>query len=116
VGFPTSYGKKMDFLAPGAKLLVSTTKDSSDHDTTFFNSSCAAPHVAGIAALMLSHYNPGKPTASNLSPEDLKNGEGCYGRAMYHGNISINSYPPGLYFIRIRDGNGWRTEKVEFFD
>jgi hypothetical protein len=72
-GYPTSYGRKMDFIAPGAKSLVRTVRDSFDKDTSFFNSSCAAPHVAGIVALMMSHYNHEHPNSDNLAPEDVQN-------------------------------------------
>ena len=64
--FEAMYSKGVDVIAPGSSDLVLTTKPTNafhpweyipDDNYTWFNgSSASAPHVAGLAALMLSHH------------------------------------------------------------
>lgn len=49
----SNYGNSMDLLAPGQKNQIYTTKPNKDYDH-FSGTSAAAPHVAGVAALILS--------------------------------------------------------------
>jgi len=80
----SSFGKDMDIIAPGENLdnlnievdFIQTT----DFDIgqlspyrLFDGTSAAAPHVAGIASLMLSYYNDIIPVSTNLFPEDVEN-------------------------------------------
>src|SRR5207253_10320774 len=50
---PSSFGRKMDLIAPGSSRLVVTLANKKDTLQKFFNTSCATPHVSGTAALML---------------------------------------------------------------
>ena len=53
--FNSCYGDSLDVVAPG--ILIPTTYINSGYDTVFRGTSAAAPHVAGLAALVLS-VNP----------------------------------------------------------
>ncbi len=81
--YESSYGSGMDLIAPGTTALVVTTGSRNaptpplfgtaipgyPNYTTFNGTSAAAPHVAGVAALVLSNFN----TPSNkLAPEDVE--------------------------------------------
>lgn len=74
--FQSPIGMNIDVLAPGTKALVTTTKRLSYFPSTGYTSfngtSASAPHVSGVAALLLSHYN--KPCYSNinLDPADVE--------------------------------------------
>jgi subtilisin family serine protease len=70
--FQTCYGLDMDFIAPGVDTIISTTIPGQQNYGGFFGTSAAAPHVAGVAALMLSHYNQPFATPLNLAPEDVE--------------------------------------------
>lgn len=70
-------GGGIDLIAPGTSDLIWTTGISSDPDTDndyifFRNSSAAAPHVSGVASLMLSYVNDNPLTYNNLAPEDVE--------------------------------------------
>ncbi len=72
--YTTNYGYPLDYLAPGGRLLISTTGVTTSANTTTFNgTSAAAPHVTGIVALLMSYRN--HPTAhwDNLTGEDCDN-------------------------------------------
>jgi subtilisin family serine protease len=74
--FQSPIGMNIDIIAPGTKALVTTTKRLSYFPSTGYSSfngtSASAPHVSGVAALLLSYYN--KPCYSNinLDPADVE--------------------------------------------
>ena len=75
-GYVSYIGRSVDLIAPGTKSTVYTTKtthlNNNELYRTFNGSSAAAPHVTGVAALLLSKYN--KPCYSNinLDPADVE--------------------------------------------
>jgi hypothetical protein len=75
-GYVSFIGRSVDFIAPGTKSTVFTTKtthlNNTLHYRSFNGSSAAAPHASGVAALLLSKYN--KPCYSNLNldPADIE--------------------------------------------
>ena len=58
----SNYGLELDVVAPGVDILTTCLNNKTDHDS---GTSFAAPHVAGVAALMLS-VNP------NLRMQDVR--------------------------------------------
>ncbi len=73
-------GNNIDILAPGVKALVVSTQTSFSQDTivsdgfyTRFNgTSASAPHVTGVASLLLSYYNKPCYNNRNLDPADVE--------------------------------------------
>lgn len=96
-------GQGIDVIAPGSFETVYTT-ESSAVDTALYGhfdgTSAAAPHVAGVAALLIGHYN--KPCYSNvnLDPADLE-----YiieqSATQTQENIDSNGYHPGSGWGRL---------------
>jgi len=56
-GTGSNYGTDLDVVAPGVDIVTTTTGSGYTNSTPVSGTSYAAPHVAGIAALILS-YNP----------------------------------------------------------
>ncbi|MFM2194743.1 MAG: hypothetical protein RL092_343 [Bacteroidota bacterium] len=70
--YNSNWGDKIDFLAPGDPNLTRTTSNADNEYVAFSATSCASPHVAGTAALLVSHVT-GNPDAPNiLHPEDVE--------------------------------------------
>ena len=70
-GFTASFGGNLDIAAPGDNPAIMTTISGGGYDD-FGGTSAAAPHVSGVAALILSYLNNPSPSYSNLSPEDVE--------------------------------------------
>lgn len=72
------YGGNMDLIAPGSDSIVYTTNiinssTSANPYEKFNGTSAAAPHVSGVVALLLSHYNkPDCYSNKNLAVEDVE--------------------------------------------
>jgi len=72
------YGGNMDIIAPGSDSIVYTTDVINNLTESYpyekFNgTSAAAPHVSGVVALLLSHYNmPNCYSNRNLAVEDVE--------------------------------------------
>lgn len=76
-GFYSLYSGNMDIIAPGSDSIVYSTypnyEDTVSNPYGKFNgTSAAAPHVSGVTALLLSHYNKGCYNRRNLSIEDVE--------------------------------------------
>jgi len=70
--FESYYGLNMDVIAPGVNILVNSTLPSSNY-SVYNGSSAAAPHMAGLAALMMSQQNSSQINSpANLGMEDIE--------------------------------------------
>ncbi|MDQ3073297.1 MAG: S8 family serine peptidase, partial [Bacteroidota bacterium] len=74
----SSYSGGMDLIAPGDYRFIYTTSEpifdpaGNLRYAGFTNTSAAAPHVSGVAGLMLSYVNDASSPQDNLSPEDVE--------------------------------------------
>lgn len=74
-GYYSLYGANMDLVAPGSDSIVHATKSGfagGEIYRKFNGTSAAAPHVSGVVALLLSHYNSDCYSRRNLSVEDVE--------------------------------------------
>jgi len=74
-----SYGKNVDVIAPAGAATVGGFGSSNPPFLTgqtpyggLSATSAAAPHVTGLAALMVSYYNSSIPNPNNLTNEDIE--------------------------------------------
>lgn len=75
--FYSLYGGNMDIIAPGSNAIVYSTvaeglSPTGDLYRPSNGTSSAAPHAAGVAALLLSHHNKDCYSNKNLSIEDVE--------------------------------------------
>jgi subtilisin family serine protease len=70
-GWTSDYGVNLDLVAPAAATHIRVPILSEGY-ANFDGTSAAAPHVAGVAALMLSHHNTANLAPNNLAPEDVE--------------------------------------------
>ena len=66
-----SVGKHIDVAAPCDTSLIRTLSDYNRY-VKFTGTSSAAPHVTGVAALLMSYLNQSTASPDNLSPEDVE--------------------------------------------
>jgi len=69
--FSASTGPQIDVAAPATNLLIRTTEKGGGYGP-FNGTSAATPHVAGVAALLMSYLNDPFPSYNNLAPEDVE--------------------------------------------
>ncbi len=70
--YNSNWGDKIYFLAPGDPNLTRSTSNVDNEYIAFSATSCASPHVAGTAALLISEVT-GNPNAPNVfHPEDVE--------------------------------------------
>ena len=63
------YSSFVDVAAPADRALVRTLSNTSANTQSFEGTSASAPHVTGIAALMMSYWND---ATNKLAPEDVE--------------------------------------------
>lgn len=69
----SGYGGDVDIIAPYDQSLVETTGNLSVSEyVDFSGTSASAPHVTGVASLMLSHINNQSTTPNDLAPDDVE--------------------------------------------
>jgi len=67
----TALDMEIDIAAPAANLHVITTLKGGGY-YNFNGTSAAAPHVSGVAALLMSYLNKPDTSYDNLAPEDVE--------------------------------------------
>jgi subtilisin family serine protease len=88
----SSFENEVDLIAPFENSMVMTTGNNSATEyTSFSGTSSSAPHVSGVAALMLSHINDLASTTNNLTADDVENLLHIYSRDIDTSNGSIYS-------------------------
>ncbi|MHB8260872.1 MAG: S8 family serine peptidase [Bacteroidia bacterium] len=92
-GYYSMIKHNVDVIAPGTNAIVYTTNNTNSY-WSFGGTSAACPHVAGVAALMLSHVDQTTPATNNLVIEDVEN---------ILQMTANNRETPGGY----DDNNGW---------
>lgn len=70
--FAANYGNNIDIAAPSAWNMSYSLVGYGGYDKVQ-GTSFAAPHVSGVAALLMSYLNDSFPSSRNLAPEDIEN-------------------------------------------
>lgn len=69
----SSFGGGVDLIAPADPDIIYTiNNNATDAYGDFSGTSASTPHVAGVAALMLSHIDHQPNTPNNLAPDDVE--------------------------------------------
>lgn len=85
-----SYGNGIDIVAPATLNLTYTTGNTSTSAyESYAGTSSAAPHVSGVAALMLSYINDQEETLNNLYPDDIEFLIERYARDIEEGSAEV---------------------------
>jgi hypothetical protein len=120
--YTPNYGPAVDIAAPGTKDIVFTLDEGprgihngllfqNDHSYHWFDgTSAAAPHVSGVAALMMSFKNSSTSSSQNLAPEDIEELLQLYATPLPNSTpnapITTNSSPNDLTgYGRLNAGN-----------
>jgi subtilisin family serine protease len=96
----SNYGDQLSVVAPGTKIPTTTIPN---YDLNFWGTSAATPHIAGLAALLMSHYsqlkrNPAKVreiierTADKVPYVSMYNSvkaSGSWNNEMGYGRINV---------------------------
>ncbi len=89
--YTSSYGNGVDIMAPGTKILVTSTSNDADNAYGRFNgTSSATPHVAGVVALLKGYYNPTHPSTP-LCPEEV---EQILQKSASDRSVSVRAFMP----------------------
>lgn len=72
----SSFGKEVDLIAPYDQSVIKSlglANQSNNHYLNFSGTSAAAPHVVGVASLLLSYLNNPIDNINNLNHDDVEN-------------------------------------------
>jgi serine protease len=110
LAYYSNYGASLDLVAPGGDLNVDqnkdgygdgvlqntfnpNTKNTADFGYWFFQgTSMAAPHVSGVAALLLAHGNAATPDEVRAALQETADDLGAHGRDNTYGWGLVNAY------------------------
>jgi hypothetical protein len=70
----STYGNRLDFIAPGTKDLYAAPDHNANNTYTYNQdgTSFSCPHVSGVSGLMLSYVNNDPNAPNKLAPEDVE--------------------------------------------
>ena len=132
----SSYGQNVDLVAPGVTAIVTTTENpngpfglcppiSSGYEC-FNGTSAAAPHAAGVAALMMSEHHVNNGAPNNLACEDVENliqrttvdvGSPGYDQFNGHGRLNAGAAIQGIerpYYTVFHSSTPNSTQQTTF--
>lgn len=70
----STYGNRLDFIAPGTKDLYAAPNHNANNTYTYNQdgTSFSCPHVSGVSGLILSYVNNDTNAPNKLAPEDVE--------------------------------------------